>query len=330
MIKYNNKTINDWYFDDKNIIKVYKNNAICYYRIVSGGVTPPAPVPYDEQYLTIESLEDNNTVYLKASSAGIAKTVSASTDNGATWTEYTSSVDDNGTALATLNIGDKLLVKGENSTYATTTSNYNQFASTGQFEAKGNIMSLIYGDNFENQTELTGAYNFCSLFRNPNVVSAENLILPATTLANYCYQGMFYNCTSLTTAPELPATTLANSCYYRMFQNCTNLTTAPSVLPATTLAESCYMSMFQGCKNLTTAPVLPADTLAGQCYGSMFYNCKSLNYIKAMFTTTPNNSYTFNWVKGVASSGTFVKNAAATWNVTGTYGIPSGWSIVNA
>ena len=40
MIKYNNKTINDWYFDDKNIIKVYKNNAICYYRIVSGGVTP--------------------------------------------------------------------------------------------------------------------------------------------------------------------------------------------------------------------------------------------------------------------------------------------------
>lgn len=40
MIKYNNKTINDWYFDDKNIIKVYKNNAVCYYKIVSGGVTP--------------------------------------------------------------------------------------------------------------------------------------------------------------------------------------------------------------------------------------------------------------------------------------------------
>lgn len=40
MIKYNNKTINDWYFDNKNIIKVYKNNAVCYYKIVSGGVTP--------------------------------------------------------------------------------------------------------------------------------------------------------------------------------------------------------------------------------------------------------------------------------------------------
>ncbi len=40
MIKYNNKTINEWYFDSKNIIKVYKNNAICYYKIVSGGGTP--------------------------------------------------------------------------------------------------------------------------------------------------------------------------------------------------------------------------------------------------------------------------------------------------
>ena len=34
---------------------------------------------------------------------------------------------------------------------------------------------------------------------------------------------MFYNCTSLTTAPELPATTLAKGCYYEMFYNCTSL-----------------------------------------------------------------------------------------------------------
>lgn len=34
---------------------------------------------------------------------------------------------------------------------------------------------------------------------------------------------MFYNCTSLTTAPELPATTLADSCYGDMFNGCTSL-----------------------------------------------------------------------------------------------------------
>lgn len=34
---------------------------------------------------------------------------------------------------------------------------------------------------------------------------------------------MFYGCTSLTTAPALPATTLANHCYDYMFVGCTSL-----------------------------------------------------------------------------------------------------------
>ena len=50
--------------------------------------------------------------------------------------------------------------------------------------------------------------------------------LPATTLADYCYNSMFFNCTSLTQAPKLPATTLANRCYYSMFGRCVSLTQA--------------------------------------------------------------------------------------------------------
>ena len=152
--------------------------------------------------------------------------------------------------------------------------------------------------------------------------------LHATTLADSCYGSMFGGCTSLTTAPELPATTLANYCYYYMFRGCTSLTTAPSILPATTLASSCYYSMFDSCKSLTTAPELSATTLADSCYDSMFYGCSKLNYIKAMFTTTPSSSYTNNWVRGVSSTGTFVKNKDATWNVTGNNGIPSGWTVI--
>jgi hypothetical protein len=34
---------------------------------------------------------------------------------------------------------------------------------------------------------------------------------------------MFNGCTSLTQAPALPATTLANGCYNRMFNNCSSL-----------------------------------------------------------------------------------------------------------
>jgi len=149
--------------------------------------------------------------------------------------------------------------------------------------------------------------------------------LPATTLANSCYSSMFRNCSGLTQAPELPATTLADSCYQFMLAN-TSLAQAPA-LPATTLAPSCYKNMFTNCTNLTTAPELPATTLTNMCYNFMFNGCTSLNYIKAMFTTTPSTSYTSNWVSGVASAGTFVKNSAATWAVTGSNGIPTGWEV---
>jgi hypothetical protein len=114
-----------------------------------------------------------------------------------------------------------------------------------------------------------------------------------------------------------------------MFYGCTSLTTAPQ-LPATTLASSCYQGMFSGCISLTEAPELPATTLASECYDGMFRNCSSLNYIKAMFTTIPGTTYTKNWVSGVAASGTFVKNSAATWDVSGADGIPYGWTVQTA
>ena len=114
-----------------------------------------------------------------------------------------------------------------------------------------------------------------------------------------------------------------------MFIDCTGLVSAPE-LPATQLYASCYYGMFWGCTSLTTAPDLPALTLADHCYWAMFYGCTNLTYIKAMFTTTPSNTYTQAWVDGVAPSGTFVKNASATWDVTGTNGIPAGWTVQTA
>ena len=154
-------------------------------------------------------------------------------------------------------------------------------------------------------------------------------VLPATTLASTCYSYMFQDCTSLTTAPVLPATTLASNCYSSMFQGCTGLTAAPA-LPATTLASNCYQSMFRDCTGLTAAPELPATTLASYCYNNMFQGCTHLSRIKAMFLTTPSTTYTRSWVQGVAAEGVFVKNAAATWNVTGVNGIPSGWTVETA
>ena len=232
-----------------------------------------------------------------------------------------------------------------------------RFTISKKCNLKGNIMSMLFGDNAANNYSLSGKnYAFYNLFYNcSTIINTNNLSLPATTLAGSCYEymfygctkltatpklpattlaqscyhSMFYNCTSLTTAPELPATTLANNCYAYMLNGCTNLTTAPA-LPATTLAQSCYHSMFAGCTSLTTAPELPASTLADYCYLSMFNNCTSLNYIKCLATDISATNCTNGWVNGVASTGTFVKAAGMSRWATGINGIPNGWTVQNA
>ena len=318
-----------------------------------------------------------------------------SVDKGGTWTPL-----GYGTELS-VNAGDEVQFRGKYGTQFT--------GSTASFNLRGNMVSLYLGDKHPYSMGIDGV-SYSNAFAGTNVVDASKLIiggvgysywcsqmfsgctsliaapalpattlanncyeymfmgctslttapalpattvapycyeymfmgctslttapaLPATTLAESCYSGMFMGCTGLTTTPELPATTLASSCYQSMFSNCTSLTTAPQ-LPVTTLAQGCYSTMFAGCTSLTTAPILPATGLTKECYRAMFSGCTNLNYIKAMFKTTPGYGYYYNqtlgWVAGVASSGTFVKNSTATWNVTGNDGIPNGWTVETA
>lgn len=244
------------------------------------------------------------------------------------YTHYTNSTDSGYNPIKSISVGPNqsvwiysdTMTRWSNSNYEYDyirigTPNY----SGVKLELSGNIMSLVTGNDFQ----------FAKLFQNFQTLSSvSNNFLPATTLTTACYRYMFNGCSSLTTAPNLPATTLAYNCYADMFRSCTALTTAPTILPATTLAEGCYSNMFYICRALTTAPELPATTLVSNCYYHMLYGCSSLNYIKALFTTTPSDSYTNLWVNGVASTGTFVKNHNATWDVTGTNAIPSGWTVI--
>ena len=138
-------------------------------------------------------------------------------------------------------------------------------------------------------------------FENPNVMVScvgdiRTLIdwetYTTVSMEGVSFGSLFEECTVLTSAPELPATTLSDYCYYGMFAGCTSLTTVQSVLPATTLAISCYRHMFQGCTSLTTAPELPATTLEtdvereGYCYGGMFMGCTSLTQAPELPATT--------------------------------------------
>lgn len=320
---------------------------------------------YSNKYLTFVALENgtfsHNNTY---------DTVQYSVNDGSTWITLAGNRQ-----TPTITAGSKILWKSNVSNV--------EFASTGRFNVEGNIMSLGNGDNFIGVTSL-GNSQYRTIFANcTNLISAENLILPATTLSIRCYGYMFLGCTSLVTAPQLPATTLSMQCYENMFDGCTSLVTAPALpattlanfcygymfngctslvnapalpslslsggcyeymfqnctslvnapaLPSTDLAERCYQGMFNGCTSLTTAPELPAINLATYCYMVMFSGCSSLNYIKAMFTTyISSSSYsTSGWVSGVAASGTFVKNSAASWNVIGDNGVPTGWTIETA
>lgn len=233
-----------------------------------------AEVDYSKQYLTFVSLADNNEIKFFTNDANNTRTIYVSTDKN-TWTTRTSS--STGTTLASLSNGGKLYVKvSVNLTGYSNGTYYHHFEATGDFALQGNIMSLLYSDNFWQQTALPSAtFTFWQMFAyQDQLVDISNLVMPATTLRQGCYEGMFRD-THITSIPNnfLPATTCAKSCYYNMFRDCTGLTEIPSgLLPATTLATYCYGYMFYGCSNITTLPstLLPATTLADYCYEYMF------------------------------------------------------------
>ena len=379
------------------------------------------------------SVISGGTIQWSAKNSSFTKTIQYKL-NGGDWTEITSNTGDSAPTIV-VNEGDVLQFRGDNDSYATGDDTYNSFTnSTALFAVDGNLMSLIKSTGFEELTELPSAYTFYGLFVHcTGLTSAGNLVLPATTMTDYCYHGMFSGCTSLTYTPELPATvmavncygdmfasctnlvrlpelpattlaeycyygifrksekitkapdlpaeTLADWCYQSMFSECTSLTVPPKImattfgknscngmfrdctsltyapelptttltrscysymferctgliqapeLPATTLAQNCYFNMFNGCTSLTEAPELPATTLAQGCYQAMFYNCTNLNYVKCLATDISATNCTNNWLVGVSSTGTFVKDAnMASWR-TGGSGIPNGWEIQNA
>ena len=125
----------------------------------------------------------------------------------------------------------------------------------------GDIRTLLDWRNYS--TVNTQNARFCRLFNECKVLTSAPE-LPATTLADNCYVGMFYGCISLEKAPELKATKLANYCYSAMFYGCTSLTTAPE-LKATELAASCYFRMFYDCTKLSTVTMLaPSDQITSK------------------------------------------------------------------
>lgn len=239
-----------------------------------------------------------------------------SRDFGQTWSEYTSTI--------TTSYNDNIQFKG--TLTANGINGIGTFNVTGMFNVYGNVMSLIYGDNFLNQTALKADYNFAHLLENCNWLGdAHELVLPSTTLRAHCYDSMFKNCSSISQLPALNAMNLAEGCYSYMYYGCESISTVdPDYLPATTLATNCYSHMFEG-SGLGITPYLPAETLVSGCYDYMFANDADMCFVQSNFTTTPGTAYTNNWLYNVSEYGVFTFNSDAPWAANyDNYRNPSG------
>ena len=214
-------------------------------------------------YLTIESLEYGTYV-------NVAKDCEYCVDGNGVWTALTAN-----TNTTSVDIGHTLSFRSNWTTGAPSIHNC-VFDVNGTFNAKGNAMSMLYGDEATTKTSIEHSNALANLFYgNKGLKSVSANFLPATTLFSSCYYKMFYNCTNLTNVPNLPALTLASSCYSNMFNGCTSLMEAP-ILPATTLSSYCYQYMLCGCTSIKKRPDLPATVFDRGCYYYMHANTELL------------------------------------------------------
>ena len=223
----NFSNVNEWNIPEGEVIKVTDSLN----RVIWEKQQPVPPTPSNSYFYVEDASGSNNTVTIKkvrdSDEHYITPTITVyySTDQ-INWTSM-GSTSTTGITV-TIPANTKVYFRATANTWSSVHTNYcNIFDIGGNCRVGGNVMSLIYGSNFANKTSFpnNSNSNLAKIFSSNPVVDASNLVLPATTLTQQCYVGMFQNCTSLTQAPQLPATTLAQQCYQMMFSGCYALNT---------------------------------------------------------------------------------------------------------
>ena len=291
----NFSNVKDWTIYEGSVIKVTDSLN----RVIWEKNTQPTP---ERTYFYVENLtNETDTLTIRKDHANADNIEVYKSTDGSTWTSMGNTTVNGITA--TIPANSKLFLKANTTRWGYNSEVHRNYINvTGAHAFGGNILSLLWGDDFQQHNTFPNGSknNFEHIFSgDTDLLYSNNLVLPPTTLTQGCYWGMFNGCTSLTTAPALPATTLASGCYYLMFRGCTSLTTAP-VLPATTLTSMCYYEMFRDCSNLNSVTTYAQDISASSCL--------------------------YNWLNNVAATGDFYNLGGATYQ-SGASGIPSGWNI---
>lgn len=196
---------------------------------------------YSRDYLTFR-ITGAGDIHWEAETDDFRKTIDYSINNG-TWTSITPPSTSPRAVTIPVVVGDVVRFRGLNNSYSSGSNKRSGFFhSTATFEVEGNAMSMIYGDNFASATTFPSGSqgNFYHLISwCTGLTTAENLILPATSLTTDCYRLMFYDDTALTHGPDLPAETIPSNseCYVYMFRGCTNLNYIKCMATSNTYSE---------------------------------------------------------------------------------------------
>jgi hypothetical protein len=212
-----------------NTIDISDEEYAKYYEVEQEPVEPipggDIPIPgeedpnhdYSQDYLTFEALEDGTFSFSGYNS------LYYSINNGSTWKTLAG-----GTETELITKGTKVIWKRDNqlSYHWSTdgTPNYcGMFTSTGKFNLSGNILSLFYQSDFNNQNSLPTNVSCYKMFNTcEHLISAKNLVLPSSLTAR-CFERLFYNCQNLIEVPDLLNSKLVERCYYGMFEQCNSL-----------------------------------------------------------------------------------------------------------
>lgn len=289
---------------------------------------------YSQDYFTIESLENNNTITASKVSSSRNPVIYYSLDDGETWSNQTLS---SGTiTFGTINTGEKIIFKSETAEWAIAWNSYNKFSGTKNFKIYGNIMSLVNGNNFVSNPSFAEAssFNLCGLFYGvTTLIDASNLILPATTLKTSSYNGMFRGCTNLVYGPKLlPALDVPADGYSSMFESCTSLVEAPEILATTVSGNTALNRMFCMNRNnkvtaaMTKGPVLRISNPGyfQNVYQQLF--CGNGNLVEITVLIGGTDRSFANWLNNVSSTGV-IKTLSGTTFESGVSGLPSGWTV---
>lgn len=315
-----------------------------YYKALISGMSEYEPV---KTPLTIEARESGTITILNP----LNRIIMYNAD-GQGFTHMTTKYTNANPIEISVTAGQKVILGGENETYATSSDIYTNIITSSDCYVYGNVMSLVnwqyYVSELDSRVRTAKDWAFTHLFGGWNASEharphlynhpVKTIELPATSVGKGAYRLMFAYCTNLTEAPELPATTFTGTPYSGnmndqpygfMFTSCTSLRKAPSILPATTIPDYTYMGMFQYCYSLEASPVLPAQSPGYMAYNHMFIGCRSLKQITCYAKNNiGNDGSTRNWVEYVPSTGIFIKDPDASWPI-GKHGIPTGWNYDN-